>query len=481
MDLTLLMFLSFFLTFLICYKLLKKSKKLPPGIYSFPIAGAMPWMMIKKKSLIEIVKDDRKLYGDISRFPIFQHEIVLLNSTSLIKEMLSLEECGGRMGSMSEWKSDGVPRGLLDPDNTSFWKEQKRFVLKCLRDYGFGKKSEQNIQDEAKALINHIIENNDSEQFLIKNVFNISAVNVIWKMVANETFSLESEEGRKYVESIEAVLTKVDPKVSIPLFGKYTTVFKNRVKQANEIKRGLMRIINDHEQSLDEREPRDLIDHYLLAIREGRPGFEKEELVLIIFDLFAAGSETTSTTLRWAVLYLILNPEIQRRCQQELDQVENKYPGLSDMEVLPYCQAVILEVLRVGSTAPGTLIHRAKRRVEIGGYQFSKDTLFIGNFMSTHFDPQYWDDPHQFIPERFLDGEGNVVKDFPHFFPFSRGKRVCLGESLARTELFIFLTAILKNLRLSVAENHPAPNPEEFQILITKIPAPFFCKIDERI
>ena len=188
-----------------------------------------------------------------------------------------LGECGGRMGSMSEWKSDGVPRGLLDPDNTSFWREQKRFVLKCLRDYGFGKKSEQNIQDEAKALINHIIENNDSEYFLIKNVFNISSVNVIWKMAANETFSLDSEEGRKYVESLEAVLTKVDPKVSIPVFGKYTTVFKNRVKQANEIKKGLIRIIKVHEQSLDEREPRDLIDHYLLAIREGRPGFQKEE------------------------------------------------------------------------------------------------------------------------------------------------------------------------------------------------------------
>ena len=89
--------------------------------------------------------------------------------------------------------------------------------------------------------------------------------------------------------------------------------------------------------------------------------------------------------------------------------------------------------------------------------------------------------PHQFMPERFFDGEGNVVKVFSHFFPFSRGKRVYLGESLARTELFIFLTAILKNLRLSVAENHPAQNPEEFQILITKIPAPFFCKIDERV
>ena len=163
------------------------------------------------------------------------------STASRVRRHLSISNIPTRdcVGSMSEWKSDGVPRGLLDPDNTSFWREQKRFVLKCLRDYGFGKKSEQNIQDEAKALINHIIENNDSEYFLIKNVFNISSVNVIWKIVANETFSLDSEEGRKYVESLEAVLMKVDPKVSIPVFGKYTTVFKNRVKQANEIKRGL--------------------------------------------------------------------------------------------------------------------------------------------------------------------------------------------------------------------------------------------------
>ena len=61
--------LIFFLSLLIFYKLFKKQKKVPPGIYSFPIAGALPWMVLKKKSLIEIVKDDREKYGDISRFP----------------------------------------------------------------------------------------------------------------------------------------------------------------------------------------------------------------------------------------------------------------------------------------------------------------------------------------------------------------------------------------------------------------------------
>lgn len=473
--------LIFFLSLLIFYKLFKKQKKVPPGIYSFPIAGALPWMVLKKKSLIEIVKDDREKYGDISRFPIFHYEVIVLNSARLIKDMVGMEECGGRMGRLSEWTSEGVPRGLLDTDNTTFWREQKRFVLKCLRDYGFGRKSEQNIQHEAKSLLTHIFEQNNSKDILIKDMFNISVVNVIWKMVANETFALDSPEGKKFVEIMEQVLTNRDAKASIPVLGKYTTVYRNRTRQIKEIKRGLLRTIKEHEESLDEREPRDLIDHYLLAIREGRPGFVRDELVLIIFDLFAAGSETTSTTLRWAILHLILNPDIQRKCQQELDQIENKFPGLSDMDLLPYCQAVILEVLRVGCTAPGTLPHKANQQVQIGGYQFDKGTLFIGNFMSTHFDPQYWTDPQQFMPERFLDENGKVLKEVPHFFPFSLGKRVCLGESLAKMELFLFFTSIFKNFTFSPAQTHSTPKPENFQIVVTKIPEPYYCKIEERI
>ena len=474
--------LTFFLSFLIFYKLIQKKRKLPPGIYSFPIAGALPWMMIKKQSLIEIVKDDRKLYGNISRFPVFNFEIVVLNDAKLIKEMVGMEQCGGRMGRMSEWKSGGRPRGLLDPDNTPFWKEQRRFVLKCLRDYGFGKKSEENIQEEAKSLVNHIFETNDSQQdFYIKDIFNISVVNVIWKMVANETFALDSKEGKRFVEIMEQVLTNRDPKASIPVLGKFTTVFRNRVKQISEIKAGLMKTINDHELSLDEAEPRDLIDNYLLAIREGKEGFVKEELVVTIFDLFAAGSETTSTTLRWAIIFLILNPETQRKCHRELDKIDSRIPGLTDMSLLPYCEAVILEVLRVGCTAPGTLPHKSHQNLELGGYTFPSQTLFIGNFMSTHFDPEYWSEPQQFMPERFLDGDGKIIKELPNFFPFSLGKRVCLGESLAKMELFIFFTSILKSFKFSLPENHPVPNPEDFNIVVTKIPKPYFCKIEERL
>ena len=101
--------------------------------------------------------------------------------------------------------------------------------------------------------------------------------------------------------------------------------------------------------------------------------------------------------------------------------------------------------------------------------------------MSTHFDPEYWRQPLQFMPERFLDEDGQVLKDTPNFFPFSLGKRVCLGESLAKIELFIFFTSIFKNFRFSLATKHAAPKADDFQIVVTKIPRPYFCNIEERI
>ena len=134
----------------------------------------------------------------------------------------------------------------------------------------------------------------------------------------------------------------------------------------------------------------------------------------------------------------------------------------------------------MGSTAPGTLIHRALEPVNIAGYTFDKGTLLCGNFMSTHFDEEYWDMPYQFRPERFLNENGKIMTDTPNFLPFSFGKRVCLGESLAKVELFLFFTALVKNFNFAPGQFHPPPDVDDFKIVITKIPSEFYCKISER-
>ena len=153
---------------------------------------------------------------------------------------------------MGKFKSPGGKRrGLLDPDVSPFWKDQKRFVLKSLRDYGFGKKSEQNILEESKTLVNFISSKIESkEDFFIKDIFNIPVVNVIWRMVANRTFQMEGSEGRMFVKTLDEILSKRDMKTAIPIIGQYMPVFRRRKELMRQMKDSMMNIINEHEKTL---------------------------------------------------------------------------------------------------------------------------------------------------------------------------------------------------------------------------------------
>ena len=142
-----------------------------------------------------------------------------------------------------------------------FWKDQKRFVLKTLRDYGFGRKSEENIREEAQTLIKHFIEHNTGgKDFLIESNFNISVVNVIWKMVANRTFALDSPDGLEFVRTLEEIFNVRDSKSLIPFFGRFTKAHKTRLEMCHILRKRFYNTIDEHEKSL------------------GRPGQQKTKM-----------------------------------------------------------------------------------------------------------------------------------------------------------------------------------------------------------
>ena len=79
-------------------------------------------------------------------------------------------------------------------------------------------------------------------------------------------------------------------------------------------------------------------------------------------DFFVAGSETTATTLRWAALFLVRNPEVQSKMRQEIERIvgSGRFPSMEDKPKMPYCEAVILETQRLGNIAPLSLPHSVK-------------------------------------------------------------------------------------------------------------------------
>merc|ERR1719219_2595480 len=162
-----------------------------------------------------------------------------------------------------------------------------------------------------------------------------------------------------------------------------------------------------------------------------------------MMDLFGAGSETTSSILCFTILYLTRWPDVQRKLQKEIDTViGSRTPELEDRQSMPYTEAVIQEVLRL-SCLVYTVPHATTEDVQIAGHTIPSGTAVYANVWWIHNDPNYWNKPEQFNPNRFIQ-DGKFVKD-EHCIPFLIGKRYCPGQSLAQHQLFLFLTGLLQS------------------------------------
>ncbi len=155
------------------------------------------------------------------------------------------------------------------------------------------------------------------------------------------------------------------------------------------------------------------------------------------------GTETTTLTLHWAVAVLAEQPNIQEKIAQEIDDIigRDRLPSLDDKGTLPYTEATLLELLRFGSVLPMGLPHAVLADTTLNGYKIQKGTMVMINHIGIHFDPDEWEQPEQFKPERFLNENGQLLDKLPEsFLPFSCGRRVCLGEDFAKKELFLIFT-----------------------------------------
>ncbi|KAF3814341.1 hypothetical protein GH733_017499 [Mirounga leonina] len=208
---------------------------------------------------------------------------------------------------------------------------------------------------------------------------------------------------------------------------------------------------------------RDLTDAFLDEVEKakGSPesSFNDENLGMMTSDLFAAGIVSTSATLTWALLLMILHPD-------EIDEVIGRVQGpeMGDQTHMPFTMAVVHEVQRFGDIIPLGLLHITSRDTEVQGFPVPKGTRLITHPSSVLKDEKVWKKAFRFHPEHFLDAQGRFVKQ-EAFVPFSAGappdpptgRRICLGEPLARMELFLFFTCLLQRLASPCLPDSPGP------------------------
>ncbi|EDO29696.1 predicted protein, partial [Nematostella vectensis] len=232
----------------------------------------------------------------------------------------------------------------------------------------------------------------------------------------------------------------------------------------------------------------DLMNGLLKARSEAEYQNEEEKkallsddyLICTLYDTVSAGYETTVSTLKWAIVYLVNYPQYQQQIQQEMDKVvgRDRMPSLTDRPRLPLIQAALMETLRAGNIADEAIPHYTLKDTTLCGYRVPKDTVVLPDLEAVHLDPNCWENPLEFNPYRHLDNEGNLLTSPPNWLPFSAGRRVCTGESLAKMKLFLFLSWMLHKFTL-VPENEEPPSLEGIKGF-TQSPKPFKIRAIDR-
>ncbi|EHB15020.1 Cytochrome P450 2J6 [Heterocephalus glaber] len=379
----------------------KRPKNYPPGPWCLPFLGSFFHLDLEKTHLA--LKQYVKKYGNIVSMDLAYSSAVLVTGLPLIKEVLTHTDQNYMNRPLSPIRNRVFSKRGLIMSNGQIWKEQRRFTLTTLRNFGLGKKSlEERIQEEAYHLA--IIAEEKGQPFNPHFKINNAVSNIICSIIFGERFDYQDAEFQELLRLLDEV---------------------------THLETSLMCQHPDKTAS----------------------SFDEENLILSTLDLFFAGTETTSTTLRWGLLYMALYPEVQEKVHAEIDTVvgQGQQPSLVNRESMPYTNAVIHEVQRMGNIVPLNVPREVSVDTALDEYHLPKGTMILTNLTALHRDPTEWATPDTFNPEHFL--KNGQFKKRESFLPFSLGKRACLGEQLARAELFLFFSSLLQKFTFKPPEN----------------------------
>ncbi|KAM7099620.1 cytochrome P450 2J2 [Molossus nigricans] len=451
------------IVFLLLANFFKKRlpKNYPPGPPSVPLFGNFLQLGLKEPHLT--LQKYVKKYGNLFSMEFSAWPTVIVTGLPLIKEVLVHQGHHAADRPLAPIRERIFKRNGLIMSNGQEWKEQRRFTLTTLRNFGLGKRSlEERIQEEAHHLI-QAMEEEKGQPFNPHLKINNAVSNIICSITFGERFEYQDDQFQEMLKLLDDVIRlemslwchfyNTFPRIMEYIPGTHHTLFKKWEK----LKSFISRMIENHKRDWNPDDTRDFIDAYLQEMQKhdgnATSSFHEENLIFSALDLFIAGTETTSTTLRWALLYMALHPEIQEKVQAEIDRVIGQSRQLSTAarELMPYTNAVIHEVQRMGNIIPLNVPRVLTVDTTVAGYQLPKGTMIVTNLTALHRDPKEWATPDTFNPDHFL--ENGQFKKREAFLPFSIGKRVCLGEQLAKSELFIFFTSLLQKFTFKPPDN----------------------------
>ncbi|XP_036902925.1 cytochrome P450 1A1-like [Sturnira hondurensis] len=448
-----------------------KGLKSPPGPWGWPLLGHTLTLW-KNPHLVLSQLSQR--YGDVLEIRMGCTPVLVLSGLDTVRQALVQQgdDFKGRpdLYSFTLISDDGQSM-TFSPDSGPVWAARRRLAQNALKSFSVTSDPsslsscylEEHVSKEAEALISKFQElmaevgHFDPYRYIM-----VSVANVICAMCFGQRYDHEDQKLLSIVSlnnEFGEVAASGNPADFLPILrylpSRTLSIFKDLNKKFYIF---MQKMIKEHYKTFEKDHIRDITDSLIKHCQDKRLDenaniqVSEEKIVAIVIDLFGAGFDTVTTAISWSLLYLVTRPNVQKKIQEELDRVVGRArrPRLSDRPQLSYLEAFILETFRHSSFIPFTIPHSTTRDTSLRGFYIPKGRCVFVNQWQINHDQKLWDNPFEFRPERFLTPTGTINKALSEqVIIFGLGKRRCIGETIGRLEVFLFLATLLQQLEFS--------------------------------
>ena len=468
--------------------LLRKPKKnLPPGPRSLPIVGTM--LSFNMADFTDTEKSSKILdkYGDIITMSLMGQQLIILNSYDVIKEALitksvQFADRGVAKTFTSQRLNPNSSGGIVVRDFDDVGRALRSKCLTILRDLGAGRAALSDaIAREANDLAS-AFESHDGRAFEPSETLTAAVANVILSVSLSQRRDYADPELQELIANVNKFTSSLRIMMLLDLapFMRVVPQFGRLLQDLLDANSGVLsfaeRQLSSIRANLAEGERSNFAESFLdFAHERTYPAMPDNEVVLksILRDFLVAGVETTASSLQWTLIALANNLDVQERLHAAVRDVIGDERAYSPNDSVPYLDAFVWEVQRHFTVTPMGVPRAVSTPgdAELAGYTIPKDATILCNLFAVHHNQKTWGDPEVFRPERFLNDNGQFVKH-THVIPFGIGKRSCLGELLARQELYIFTAMISQRFKILPEEGtDQIDSTPDFGF--TRVPKPF--------
>ncbi|XP_050226086.1 flavonoid 3'-monooxygenase [Mercurialis annua] len=439
------------------------SRRLPPGPKPWPIVGNLPHLGPKPH---QTMANLARTYGPLMHLRMGFVDVAVAASASVAAQFLKVHDInfsnrppttGGKHIAYNNQDLVFAPYGPR-------WRLLRKissvhlFSNKALDDF-------RHVREEEVAVLTRALASESKTPIDLGQLLNVCVTNALGRvMIGRRVFSDDIRGGAaKEADNFKSMVVELMKLAGVFNIGEFIPALEwldlqgvtSKMKKLHKrFDAFLSEIVEDHKTSHgSELKHNDLLST-LISLKEDDDAHEGGrltdiEIKALLLDLFTAGTDTTSSTVEWAIAELIRHPKILAQARLELDSIVGSDRLVTELDLtqLPYLQAVVKETFRLHPSTPLSLPRIATNSCEINGYYIPKGSTLLVNVWAIARDPDVWTDPLEFRPERFLPSGEKCNVDFKgndfELIPFGAGRRICAGMSLGLRMVSLLMATLI--------------------------------------